>query len=101
VVLRSEFLWPHALSPYDSRVQFQHHTTKCLFIIEAHSSAMAANTPDPRLFESWEDAFQYPIPTVRKFEQQLRQHADDNRQKLRNLVGYVLHWGFKTAWIVH
>jgi len=51
---------------------------------------MAANALDPRTFESWEDAFQYPIPAVRKFEQQLRQHAEDNRQKLRNLVGYVL-----------
>jgi hypothetical protein len=50
---------------------------------------MASNDPDPRAFETWEDAFQYPIPTVRKFEQQLRQHADENRQKLRNLVGYV------------
>jgi len=50
---------------------------------------MTSNDPDPRAFETWEDAFQYPIPAVRKFEQQLRQHAEENRQKLRNLVGYV------------
>lgn len=51
---------------------------------------MTANDPDPRAFETWEDAFQYPISAVRKFEQQLRQHAEENRQKLRNLVGYVI-----------
>ncbi|KAF3033488.1 hypothetical protein E8E12_002125 [Didymella heteroderae] len=48
---------------------------------------MAAEAPDPRTFQSWEDAFQYPIPTVRKLEQQLRTTADDNREKLRSLVG--------------
>lgn len=50
---------------------------------------MASETPDPRAFQSWEDAFQYPIPTVRKLEQQLRTTADDNREKLRSLVGYA------------
>jgi para-aminobenzoate synthetase len=50
---------------------------------------MATEAPDPRTFQSWEDAFQYPIPTVRKLEQQLRTTADDNREKLRSLVGYV------------
>jgi hypothetical protein len=49
---------------------------------------MAAEPPDPRTFQSWEDAFQYPIPVVRKLEQQLRNNADDNREKLRSLVGY-------------
>ncbi|KAF1926508.1 uncharacterized protein M421DRAFT_67371 [Didymella exigua CBS 183.55] len=48
---------------------------------------MANEAPDPRAFQSWEDAFQYPIPTVRKLEQQLRTIADDNREKLRSLVG--------------
>ncbi|KAJ4990634.1 sphingolipid c9-methyltransferase [Stagonosporopsis vannaccii] len=48
---------------------------------------MASEAPDPRTFRSWEDAFQYPIPTVRKLEQQLRITADDNREKLRSLVG--------------
>lgn len=51
--------------------------------------AMATETLDPRSFQSWEDAFQYPIPTVRKLEQQLRGTADDNREKLRSLVGYA------------
>ena len=50
---------------------------------------MATDAPDPRTFESWEDAFQYPIPVVRKLEQQLRTTADDNREKLRSLVGYT------------
>jgi len=49
---------------------------------------MATETPDPRTFQTWEDAFQYPIPIVRKLEQQLRNNADDNREKLRSLVGY-------------
>ncbi|KAI4946520.1 hypothetical protein J4E91_007208 [Alternaria rosae] len=48
---------------------------------------MATETPDPRSFQTWEDAFQYPIPVVRKLEQQLRNNADDNREKLRSLVG--------------
>lgn len=47
----------------------------------------ATQAPDPRSFKSWEDAFQYPIPVVRKLEQQLRNHATENRDKLRNLVG--------------
>ncbi|KAF1343412.1 hypothetical protein EJ07DRAFT_186913 [Lizonia empirigonia] len=49
--------------------------------------AMTSEAPDPRTFQSWEDAFQFPIPTVRKLEQQLRTTADDNREKLRSLVG--------------
>lgn len=48
---------------------------------------MANEAPDPRTFKSWEDAFQYPIPVVRKLEQQLRSNADENREKLRSLVG--------------
>ena len=61
---------------------------------ERHSSlllvvmAPATEAPDPRTFQSWEDAFKYPIPVVRKLEQQLRTNADDNREKLRSLVGY-------------
>jgi hypothetical protein len=50
---------------------------------------MAAEAPDPRTFQSWEDAFQFPIPVVRKLEQQLRNNADENREKLRSLVGYI------------
>lgn len=48
---------------------------------------MASQPPDPRTLETWEDAFQYPLPVVRRLEQQLRRHIDDNRQKLRSLVG--------------
>jgi hypothetical protein len=50
---------------------------------------MTAQLPDPRDFKSWEDAFSYPLPAVRKLEQQLRSNAVDNREKLRSLVGYV------------
>ncbi|KAF2264289.1 hypothetical protein CC78DRAFT_580593 [Lojkania enalia] len=48
---------------------------------------MATEAPDPRTFKSWEDAFQYPIPVVRKLEGQLRSNAGENREKLRSLVG--------------
>jgi hypothetical protein len=48
---------------------------------------MASNTTDPQTFKSWRDAFQHPIPNTRKFEQVLRNHAEQNRQKLRIIVG--------------
>ncbi|QDS76757.1 hypothetical protein FKW77_001623 [Venturia effusa] len=48
---------------------------------------MSNEGPDPLTFKTWQDAFQYPIPQVRKLEQQLRNHGEDNRHKLRNLVG--------------
>ncbi|KAF2031658.1 hypothetical protein EK21DRAFT_110783 [Setomelanomma holmii] len=48
---------------------------------------MTTEAPDPRTFQSWEDAFQHPIPVVRKLEQQLRNNANENREKLRSLVG--------------
>ncbi|KAF2797271.1 hypothetical protein K505DRAFT_298672 [Melanomma pulvis-pyrius CBS 109.77] len=48
---------------------------------------MATEAPDPRTFKSWEDAFQFPIPVVRKLENQLRSNANENREKLRSLVG--------------
>lgn len=47
----------------------------------------AGQPPDPRTFDTWEDAFQYPVPVVRKLEQQLRKNIDENKQKLRSLVG--------------
>jgi hypothetical protein len=49
---------------------------------------MSTAAPDPRTLQTWEDAFQYPVPIVAKLQQQLRSHADDNREKLRSLVGY-------------
>lgn len=61
--------------------------------------AMTSEAPDPRTFQSWEDAFQFPIPTVRKLEQQLRTTADDNREKLRSLVGcapVLDHWTYSS-----
>ncbi|KAI9673099.1 MAG: hypothetical protein M1829_004413 [Trizodia sp. TS-e1964] len=49
---------------------------------------MAANAPpDPKSLSSWEDAFKYPIPVVRRMEQQLRIDITQNREKLRSLVG--------------
>ncbi|KAK3049502.1 hypothetical protein LTR09_009169 [Extremus antarcticus] len=48
---------------------------------------MAGQIPDPRSLTTWEDAFQHPLPVVRKLEQQLRRNIDDNREKLRSLVG--------------
>jgi hypothetical protein len=43
--------------------------------------------PNPREFRSWEDAFQYPVPVVRRLEQQLRSNINENSDKLRSLVG--------------
>ncbi|KAK5137038.1 hypothetical protein LTR08_001047 [Meristemomyces frigidus] len=48
---------------------------------------MASRSPDPRALNSREDGLQHPPPAVRKLEQQLRRNLDDNRQKLRDLVG--------------
>lgn len=43
--------------------------------------------PNPREFKSWEDAFQFPVPVVRRLEQQLRSNINENSDKLRSLVG--------------
>ncbi|KAF3898899.1 Vacuolar protein sorting-associated protein 51 [Trichophyton interdigitale] len=48
---------------------------------------MAVDTPDAITLNLWEDAFKYPIPTVRRLEQELRRDAESNRDKLRSLVG--------------
>ncbi|CRG86250.1 Conserved oligomeric Golgi complex subunit 1 [Talaromyces islandicus] len=48
---------------------------------------MATDTPDPQNLKSWQEAFQYPIPTVRKVEQELRRDIASNREKLRSMVG--------------
>ncbi|KAI5803182.1 hypothetical protein EDC01DRAFT_497941 [Geopyxis carbonaria] len=42
---------------------------------------------DPSSIETWEDAFQYPIPQVRQLERQLRADLGTNKEKLRGLVG--------------
>lgn len=51
---------------------------------------MAAEAPNPTTLKSWEEAFQFPIPVVRKMEQQLRSEIAGNREKVRSLVGSVL-----------
>ncbi|KAI9786910.1 MAG: para-aminobenzoate synthase, (PABA) [Geoglossum umbratile] len=48
---------------------------------------MAANPPDSKSLKTWDDAFQYPIPTVRQLEQQLRSELASNQERLRTLVG--------------
>jgi conserved oligomeric Golgi complex subunit 1 len=48
---------------------------------------MASDVPDPQKLKSWEEAFQYPISSVRRVEQQLRQDIASNKDKLRALVG--------------
>jgi len=51
---------------------------------------MATEAPDPKTFTSWQDAFQYPIPAVRRMEAQLRGDIASGREKVRGLVGFVL-----------
>ena len=53
-------------------------------------TSLTAEAPDPKTFGSWEDAFKYPIPAVRRMEQQLRSDISANRERLRTLVGYDL-----------
>ncbi|KAI9728707.1 MAG: hypothetical protein M1828_002813 [Chrysothrix sp. TS-e1954] len=48
---------------------------------------MATEAPDARSFKTWQDAFQYPIPTVRGMEKKLRNNLNENHDKLRTLVG--------------
>lgn len=48
---------------------------------------MAAGPPTPSTLGSWEEAFNHPLPVVRKLESQLRTQISDNQTKLRSLVG--------------
>lgn len=48
---------------------------------------MAAIPPTPSTLRSWEEAFDHPLPVVRKLESQLRTQISDNQNKLRSLVG--------------
>ncbi|KAI9872306.1 MAG: para-aminobenzoate synthase, (PABA) [Pleopsidium flavum] len=48
---------------------------------------MATEAPDPKTFTSWQAAFQYPIPAVRRMEAQLRGDVASGREKVRGLVG--------------
>lgn len=60
-----------------------------LLCVESVSFAMASDSPDIQSLNTWKDAFQYPIPTVRRVEQELRRDIASNKEKLRSLVGYV------------
>ncbi|KAF7161197.1 hypothetical protein CNMCM6106_008523 [Aspergillus hiratsukae] len=48
---------------------------------------MASAGPNPQSLKSWQDAFQYPVPTVRHLEQELRRDIASNKERLRALVG--------------
>ncbi|KAI9838458.1 MAG: hypothetical protein M1837_002480 [Sclerophora amabilis] len=48
---------------------------------------MSLEGPDPKSFKTWDEAFQYPIPAVRRMEQQLQGDLAANRDRLRTLVG--------------
>ena len=48
---------------------------------------MAAIPPTPSTLQSWEEAFNHPLPVVRKLESQLRTQISENQNKLRSLVG--------------
>lgn len=48
---------------------------------------MAPQQAELRDLKTWQDAFQYPIPTVRRVEQDLRRDIANNKEKLRALVG--------------
>ena len=50
-------------------------------------AALSGQAPDPKSFKDWNDAFKYPIPAVRRFQQQLRGDISSNRERLRSLVG--------------
>ncbi|KAI9934057.1 hypothetical protein MW887_005130 [Aspergillus wentii] len=51
------------------------------------STTMASEAPEPQSLKSWQDSFQYPIPTVRRVEQELRRDIASNKERLRALVG--------------
>lgn len=48
---------------------------------------MTTDVADANSLQSWQEAFQHPIPTVRRFEQDLRRDVASNKDKLRSLVG--------------
>ena len=49
---------------------------------------MAVQPPTPQSLQSCEEAFvNYPLPTVRALERDLRKSIDENKTKLRSLVG--------------
>ena len=49
---------------------------------------MATQPPTTQSLQNWEDAFiHHSLPTVRALEKDLRKNIEDNRSKLRSLVG--------------
>ena len=46
-------------------------------------------TPDAKNLKTCEDAFQLPIPAVRRLEQQLRSNYAANEENLRQLIGFA------------
>jgi hypothetical protein len=48
---------------------------------------MTSIPPTPSTIRSWEEAFDHPLPVVRKLESQLRTQITENQNKLRSLVG--------------
>lgn len=48
---------------------------------------MASAIPSPSALRSWDEAFQHPLPIVRKLEHQFRQTILSNQETLRSLVG--------------
>lgn len=62
------------------------HNSRVLLI--ANGVGMTTPEDDPRTLKSWEDAFGYPIPTVRNIERRLRANVEEGRERLRGVVGY-------------
>lgn len=66
----------------------QTRTLQCSARLAGDSPDMATQPPSVQSLQNWEDAFiHYPLPTVRALERDLRRNIDENRSKLRSLVG--------------
>ena len=49
---------------------------------------MATENIDINSFKTWEDAFSYPVQSIRRTELQLRRQINDRNERLRSKVGY-------------
>lgn len=79
---------PQAQSIFDTCLQSDCWPLSTSYLTPATLiTTMASEGPDPQSLRLWEDAFQYPIPTVRRVEQELRRDIASNKEKLRALVG--------------
>ena len=54
---------------------------------------MATEHIEINSLERWEDAFSFPVQSIRKAELQLRRQINDRNERLRNKVGYEFIWG--------